>query len=149
MAERRRLGLMRQLLAVQAARRGGAEALLAEARTKESVARDDERAAAAARDGALGDWTRCVGVAGFSPEHSRALSGLVVERDQEADEAGRRAEAASQLADGREQDWRMREAELRAGSKARDRLQRKLVRRGEEQRLTALADQVTRDWRPS
>lgn len=149
MPERRRLAMMSQLLAVQRAQRSAAEIALAEARRVEAREREGEQAAIAACDAALQSWTQCVAEAGFSPEYSRMLSAALIERDAEATNARARAEATAQLALRREQDWRALEAQVRAGSTTGARLCRKLVQRSEERRLAALADQVTRTWRPS
>ena len=149
MADRQRLASMTQLLAVQRARRSSAEIILVEARQAEAKARDAERMAILERDEAVGDWTTYVEKAGFSPEHSRMLATLLIERDHAAGLAGGHAEAATQLSGRREQEWRTAEAQVRAGTAARRRLDRKLARRDEEKGLAALADRVTRSWRPS
>jgi hypothetical protein len=149
MPERRRLAMMKQLLAVQSAQRSSAEIALRDARKREAQAHVDEQAALTARDEALGDWMRCIAEAGFSPEHSRSLSDRLIERDENADEAGARASAAAEWTSRGEQRWRALEAEVRAGREVQGRLRRKLSRRNEERRLAALADRVTRVWRPS
>ncbi|MGQ0661104.1 hypothetical protein [Sphingosinicella sp.] len=137
------------MLDVQRARRSGAEMALVEARKVETRARDAERSAILARDESLQNWLSCVDQVGFSPEYSRALSSLLIARDEQVHEAGVRAEAAAQLASAHEREWRAHEAKVRAGGKAQGQLKRKLTLRGEERRLAALADRVTRTWRPA
>lgn len=147
MAERGKTRRMAQLLDVQRARRGGAEAALAAAAAKTAAARTDERSAAARSASAEAEWLEQLSAGGFAPEYCRVLAGRLVDREDEARTAALQLRAAEELQASRDAEWRRLEAQTRGGEISLRRARRREARRLEEHRLAELADRTTRAWR--
>jgi hypothetical protein len=113
MRERAKLALMARLVVVERAKRAGAEAALAEARTDEQRARDREEGARELVAEAQHQWFDYIGKAGFSPEYTGALSSRLVERENGAAAAAGETRKAAEFHSRRQSDWQALEARVR------------------------------------
>lgn len=143
MRDRRRTQVMARLVAVQRAKRAGAEAELGQARQRERQARDVERDALAGSEAAEQDWRMFISAPGFAPEYGQALASRLVAADDRAQEATTRARAASEAHASRTRQWQALEAQVRSSEIRLNRLERRLARRDEERRVAEQADRVT------
>ena len=146
MRERRDLGMMRRLAAVQRARRVGAEAAMAAAAQAEREAAEAEREAEARSLSARLDWSEHLARPGFSPEFSRALSSVLIVREGEAGEAARKARSSEDNHAERRGEWQRLEAQVRLSEQSVKGLRRKVARKEDERKMAALADRVTYFW---
>ena len=146
MAERRRLEAARRLGVVQRAQQAGAEADLGIARQEEHDARRREQEAQRRTEAAHGDWLQLLAAPGFAPEYVRGLAGRVVEREAAEAECAACTRQATDAADEREKEWRLRSAQVKGAERFVRRLTRKLARDDEERRLAAAADLTTYRW---
>jgi hypothetical protein len=146
MRDRVKLPLMVRLASVQRIKKVAAEAALMSARAAEVQARTAEEEAKAQTVAARTEWDEHISGTAFSPEFSRALAARVVEGETSASGASRRRERASETTVRRQDDWQVSQARSRSGEDSLRRLQRRVRRRIEEDRLAETADRVTFDW---
>jgi hypothetical protein len=146
MRDRVKLPLMTRLASVQRIKKIAAEAALMSARAAESQARSVEAEAKARTEAARAEWGEHIAGTAFSPEFSRALAARVIEGETAASGASRRRERAAEATARRQDDWQVSQARSRSGEDSLRRLQRRVRRRIEEDRLAETADRVTFDW---
>ena len=146
MRDKVKLPLMVRLASVQKVKTAAAEAALMSARAAENAARTAEKDALARTEAAREEWGEHLAGAAFSPEFSRALAALVIERETAASGASVRRERSAELAERRKEEWQNSEARSRSGEISLRRLRRRVRRREEEHRLAETADRITFDW---
>jgi hypothetical protein len=146
MPKREQVRKVAQFTAVQRVRRLAAEAALQTARTSEQTARADETRARDQAEAAHREWGEHVGGTGFSPEVSRCLAAIVIEREQLAEAAATRVGIMTDLTAARQLEWQTREAQVRLSEASLKRISRKAERNREEKRLSDAADRVTFAW---
>jgi hypothetical protein len=146
MRDRVKLPLMARLASVQRVKTAAAEAALMAARSAENAARTAEEEALARTEAAQAEWGEHLAGGTFSPEFSRALATLVIERETAASGASLRRERSAELAERRQDEWQTSEARSRSGEISLRRLRRRVRRRTEEDRLAEMADRITFDW---
>lgn len=146
MRDRDKLATMTRLAAVQRAKRVGAEAALAEARRAEEEAGAAEAEAHASLADAHGQWMARMAEPRFCPEFVSLLSGVLVRRADDADEAKLATEASADARAHRQREWQVLEARVRTGEAALRGFRRKVARRVEENRTNELADRTTFAW---
>jgi len=147
MRERSDLAMVKRLASIQRARRVGAEAAMAAAAAAERDARRTEEAAVAKSRAAQRQWNEYLAEPGFSPEFSRALSAILVAREDEAVEAGRETGRRAEAHVARTGEWQQLEAEVQLSEASLRRLRRKVARKQEEKAMAVLADRTTWSWR--
>lgn len=146
MRDRVKLPLMVKLASVQKVKKAAAEAALMSARAAETKARAAEEEAIAQTEAAHLEWGEHLAGAAFSPEFSRALAALVVDRESAASNASLRRGRTAEIAGRRQEEWQTSEARSRSGEISLHRLRRRVGRRTEEDRLAEIADRITFDW---
>jgi len=146
MRERRSLGMMQQLVAIQHARREAAQAAVSAATTAERDARRREEAARNEALNAHQQWQDHVRQSGFSPEYGIGLSALVIERDRELDGARTETERRSSIRKREQRTWQELLSQARRSEDSARRLKRRIERRAEERRLGQLNDRITQGW---
>lgn len=146
MARPREIAKLKELLAVQQARRDAARDTLAAAAEAEAEAQDQEAHAHARTAAASDAWDACLAAPVFAPEFSRALAAELMGRVDEGDAAAVRTRILTDMRARREEEWRGLEARVRLGRDNVGRLGRAHRRRVEEERLAELADRVTWNW---
>lgn len=146
MRDRFRLSALTRLIAVQRARRAGAEGAFADALETERAACIEAQAAGEMAETAREEWRVYVSKPGFSPDYQRSLSGRLIGRDSEHRARTAEAAQAADAADRRRQEWQTLEAQVRSGEGSVHRLKRKIARRSEESRLGEVADRITSKW---
>ena len=146
MRDRVKLRLMVRLASVQRVKTAAAEAALMSARAAENAARTVEEEALAKTEAARLEWGEHLSQAVFSPEFSRALAALVIERETAASSASLRRERSAEIAGRRQEEWQTSDARSRSGEISLRRLRRRVRRRAEEDRLAEMADRITFDW---
>jgi hypothetical protein len=145
-AERRRLESMRRLADVQRAQKAGAEAALGLAGGEEAEALRREHAARRDTEAARGDWLNFLAEPGFAPDYARGLAGRILEREEAQAESAASARRTEAAAGEREEEWRLRSAQVKGAERSVRRLARKLARDEEQRRLAAAADLITFRW---
>lgn len=149
MRERERLRAVRDIVAVQRARRSGAEAAFASAREAQRLADEGAETARSLTAQAEQAWREHVEGKAFAPDYGKWLAGRLVESGQAEVQAEAKAQAAELMLERRRSDWQLLSAQLRASERGAVKLTRRLARHREEERTSAMADRVTSDWHRS
>lgn len=140
MREPARLALQRRLLDAQRVERLRAEVQLAAAQGEEArLAREMNDAEERLRS-AEEAWLAYVREPGFMPQLSRALSTRLLARENELKACALQVKLASDRRHEREREWHRAGAQLRAGTAAARRLEKRIAGKREDSRLAAAVD---------
>lgn len=141
--------MMTRLATVQRAKRVGAEAALARARSEEEDALAAEEDMRAKLTDAHKQWLDHLAEPRFAPEFSVLLSNAVIGRADDVDGTVRDTATAAEASLRAQSEWQLLEARVRHGDASLHSFRRKVARRFEEKRTAERADRTTYDWSSS
>lgn len=146
MPEKAELHRLRLMLKIQEARRSEADHAVQSAREVRQSAQAAAEVGRSNLEQAAAEWQGHLTGSSFNPDFGRWFAEQVTVRTAECRRAEDGLDAAQRIVDRREQDWRQREAEVRAGERLLERRVRNRNRVLEERRLAAADDRVAHLW---